>query len=104
MYLLAFSGYDNDPLSRGEEIFDQASATERSGPDGDGGDGELDGWTGVGEYGKYVIALTGAALLDDDCSDVRLNGTNLIPTVSDWGLVILALAILTGGTVVFGRR
>ncbi len=29
---------------------------------------------------------------------------NVIPTISQWGVVVLALVLLTGGKVYFGRR
>ena len=37
------------------------------------------------------------------CSDIECLHTP-IPTVSEWGLVILALSLLTGAKVYFGRR
>ena len=32
-----------------------------------------------------------------DCADA-------IPTVSEWGLIVMTLLLLTAGTIVFGRR
>jgi hypothetical protein len=44
---------------------------------------------------------------DTSCADVKANGdclVNPIPTVSEWGLVILTLLLLTGAKIYFGRR
>jgi len=35
--------------------------------------------------------------VDETCGDV-------VPTVSEWGLIVMTLVLLTAGTVVFGRR
>lgn len=43
-------------------------------------------------YGRY----------SDDSITVTVEG--VIPTVSEWGLIVLALLLLTAGTIVFGRR
>jgi hypothetical protein len=37
------------------------------------------------------------------CEDVGCNH-NSIPTVSEWGLVVLTLLLLTGAKIYFGRR
>lgn len=40
-----------------------------------------------------------------DCSEIECEGSfTAIPTVSEWGLVIMALLLLVGGKVYFGRR
>ena len=42
-----------------------------------------------------------------DCADVKSQGlclVNPIPTVSEWGLVILTLLLLIGAKVYFGLR
>lgn len=45
--------------------------------------------------------LTGTLYLD---SDITLGVTGApIPTVSEWGLIIMTLLLLTAGTVIFGR-
>jgi hypothetical protein len=44
---------------------------------------------------------------DASCADVKASGAcllNPIPTVSEWGLVILTLLLLTGAKIYFGRR
>ena len=42
------------------EIFDFATTTEISGPDGPGGALPITGWSGQGETGFYTIRLVGA--------------------------------------------
>jgi len=59
LYYIAISGIGNVPTSGGEEIFNLASRFEISGPDGAGGMGIHDGWTGPGAFGDYIIRLTG---------------------------------------------
>lgn len=59
VYALAITGFGRVPVSRTGNIFFLASNTEISGPDGPGGINPLQGWTGVGETGHYVIDLTG---------------------------------------------
>ena len=59
-YLLAITGFNNDPLSSTGPIFNQASLTEVSGPDGIGGFNRHIAWQGGGETGEYTIQLTGA--------------------------------------------
>ncbi len=39
----------------------------------------------------------GEVCVDGEC-------VNIIPTVSEWGLIIMALLLLTAGTIVFARR
>lgn len=64
-YMLGISGASNHPTAPSGpggatgRIFDYASLTEVSGPDGPGGFNELTGWTGGGEFGEYLITLTG---------------------------------------------
>ncbi|MCH7840207.1 MAG: IPTL-CTERM sorting domain-containing protein [Planctomycetes bacterium] len=44
---------------------------------------------------------------DTACADLTATGDcllNPIPTVSEWGLVILTLLLLTGAKIYFGRR
>lgn len=89
LYFLAISGAGNAPRSAGGPIFNLALQTEVSGPDGPGGGEPLSGWTGPGAVGTYVIALTGAEV------------ATAIPTTSEWGLVVMAILLLTAGTVVF---
>lgn len=103
VYLLAISGFNNDPFAPQGPIFAQDLDTEVSGPDGFGGDGNLDGWSSPGETGGYVIILEGAALLGDDCTDPRF-GIEPVPAVSEWGVLVLALTVLSGGTILLGRR
>jgi hypothetical protein len=103
IYLLAISGSNNDPLSMGELIFAQGSNTEVSGPDGSGGEGVLEGWSGPGEFGEYVIIIEGAALLGDDCGAPQL-GVEPVPTMSEWGVLVLSLSVLSGGTILLARR
>lgn len=73
-YVLAVTGFGRNPVSRTGNIFNLASPTELSGPDGPGGINPLQGWEGVGETGRYgfeliatdfpaIPAPSGAALL-----------------------------------------
>jgi hypothetical protein len=47
---------------------------------------------------------------EDDLADVNANGipdcleAEFIPTVSTWGLLVLALLLLTGAKLYFGRQ
>lgn len=63
IYYLAISGFNDDPLSFGGPIFNQANPTEISGPDGPGGLFQINNWTSNGSsaIGKYDILLQCAA-------------------------------------------
>jgi hypothetical protein len=91
LYLLAISGQGNDPRSAGGAIFNQASATEVSGPDGPGGPGAHNSWTGAGPVGNYSIHLVGAALVPP------------VPAMTPLGGAILASLVVAAGVVVFRR-
>ena len=67
-------------------------AAEISGPDGPGGANVHDDWAGAGKAGDYVIALTGAAFVPT------------IPTLTEWGLVLMAALLIGGGVMVLNRR
>ena len=56
-YVLAVTGFGRTPVSRGGAIFNLASPTEISGPDGPGGFNPLSAWTGIGETGNYSFQL-----------------------------------------------
>lgn len=56
-YVLAVVGAGRVPVSRTGPIFNLASPTEISGPDGAGGLNPLDHWEGLGEHGQYRIVL-----------------------------------------------
>lgn len=61
-YFLAISGLGSVPLDGlGNPIFDFASATEVSGPDGS--PMPIAGWSGPGATGVYTITLTGASFV-----------------------------------------
>ena len=90
LYYIAITGFNNDAVdSFGNLIFNQASAREISGPDGPGGRNPIAGWTGNGQVGNYVILFTGVEFVA------------CVPTVSQWGLVVMGLMFLTAATVVF---
>lgn len=96
-YFLAITGKGNKPTSNGGQlIFDQPSATEVSGPDGPGAPFVQDDWTpGTGPIGAYTIQLTGVSFFP----------LEPIPSLSSWGLLLLTMALLTCGGLVFrGRR
>jgi hypothetical protein len=97
-YYLAISGFNNDPLSAGGAIFNQVSFTEISGPDGPGGAQPLSGWTGAGAVGNYAIQFitTPPTVGGPVCQ--------AIPTLSEWGLIILTLVLLTAGGVLIRRQ
>ena len=61
LYFIAITRFDNDPVSKSGDIFDQVLPTEISGPDGPGGIDPIIGWTGdQGKFdGDYRIALRG---------------------------------------------
>lgn len=61
-YFLAISGLGSSPLDgAGNLIFNIASGTEVSGPDGS--TMPISGWTGPGATGFYTITLTGASFV-----------------------------------------
>jgi len=56
-YVLAVTTQGRYPVSRTGAIFDLASPTEVSGPDGPGGINPLQGWEGSGQIGRYGFTL-----------------------------------------------
>lgn len=78
--------------------------------DGDGVDDLCDNCPGVDDliFGVDVCVGTGVPCASD--ADCGPGGTcapacsGAIPTVSQWGLVVLALTLLVGGKLYFGRR
>ncbi len=60
------------------------------------------------DAGDYVVVVT------NDCGSQPINAATLtvlplqecepIPTVSEWGLIVMALLLLTGGTIILQRR
>ena len=109
VYLIAISGFNNDPigigpLGSGGPIFNQKTPTERSGPDGPGGQFPLMQWTGPGETGSYMIRLEGVAFADDDCASGDYVQNPCVPALTEWGAAVCLLALLTGGTLMLGRK
>lgn len=70
LYYLAITGFNNDPLSPGGQIFNQANPFEISGPDGPGGLLPIVNWTatGTGAIGQYDILLHCAAPIPEPAS------------------------------------
>lgn len=64
VYAIAISGLGRLPVSSTGQIFNFASPTEISGPDGPGGLTPHIGWTGVGQTGDYMIEATGIGRFD----------------------------------------
>lgn len=94
LYYVAISGGPNDdPLSAGGPIFNQLLPTEVSGPDGVGSAGAITGWTGGGRIGQYQILFCGASFVE----------AQSIPTTSEWGLIILTVAMAAGGVFLIRR-
>lgn len=76
IYVLGISGFNNDPRSTGGIIFEQASPTEISGPDGPGGGLPLFAWDPEpSATGNYEIVLTGATFATSPTVDC--NGNNI---------------------------
>lgn len=95
LYYIAISGGPgNDPQSSTGPIFNQVLLTEVSGPDGAGGANPIIGWSGGGPVGQYQILLCGASFVEQGD----------IPTVSEWGLIILAIALAAGGAIIIRRK
>lgn len=63
-YMISITGFNRVPVSTTGAIFNQATLTEVSGPDGPGGFNAMTGWSGTGETGNYDIVLTGAGFPD----------------------------------------
>ncbi len=99
IYFLAISREPDKPLGAGLLIFNQAGPggqIEVSGPDGPGGGIPMDDWnnTTMPEFQEhYNIVLTGVSYIPA-----------AIPTVSEWGLIVLTLLLLTAATILFSRR
>ena len=95
-YYIAVSGANRIPVSTVNQmtlpIFQFANSFEVSGPDGPGGGSPITGWTGPGEQGLYEIVF---------CGSLPAQG---IPTVSQWGLIAMAGAMLAGGAILIRRR
>jgi len=83
VYALGVSGLGRVPVSRTGLIFNFASPTEVSGPDGLGGTNPLSGWTGVGQTGGYLVEMTGVGFFD-------------IPAPGGAAVMLLGLGV-TGG-------
>lgn len=97
-YMLCISAFNNDPVSGGGPIFNQALRTEVSGPDGPGGNNpHLDWSQDVGE-GQYFIGMQGAGDARELC------GTQSIPATSDTALGVLAILVALVGAVLVRRR
>lgn len=94
LYLLAITGKNNDPISATGAIFNQASATEVSGPDGPGAANVVSTWNpGTGAVGTYLIQIGGACHVD-----------SCVPTLSGWGVAAMMLSLGVAGTIVLRRR
>lgn len=64
VYALAITGLGRVPVSRTGAIFNIASPTEVSGPDGQGGLNPLESWQGDGQTGEYTILTQGVEFFD----------------------------------------
>ena len=107
-------------MGAGGTFFGSGSACNVPDADGDGLRNECDGCPN--DPNKIDPGICGCD--EDDAADADGDGTpdcidqcpgvdddvfapgcrDAIPTVSTWGLVVLALVLLTGGKVYFGRR
>jgi len=105
-YFLAISVFNSDPVSVGGPIFNQATTTEVTGPDGAGTGFAHTGWTGTvskptGDY-EYTIILQGAEGFEEeepiDCS------MESIPAVSSLGVAVLITGIVACGGFILLRR
>lgn len=79
-YVLAIAGSGRVPVSRTGAIFNFASPTEISGPDGPGGLNPLQGWTGDGATGDYSLSVEQGGF----------------PTIPAPGALALLAAVATG--------
>lgn len=77
-YYLAISGLGNDPANDDGLIFDFATPTEVTGPDGPGGGGVITDWRGPGETGRYTICLTGARMVPEPSTAALLLGAAVL--------------------------
>lgn len=95
VYYLAISGKDDDAeCSVGNEMFAVAVDTEVSGPDGLSCTLQtVNNWQLNGDTDSYTIALTGAEFVGA-----------VIPSHSEWTLLIMTLVLLTAGTVLLRRK
>ena len=62
-YYIGITGWNNDALSSGGDIFFAATFSEVTGPDGPGAGSPLNGWSGGGANGSYQIHLVGAEFI-----------------------------------------
>jgi hypothetical protein len=58
-YIIAVSGSGHNPISSAGRIYNIATSTEISGPDGPGGFNHHIGWEGPGVLGSYSVQFTG---------------------------------------------
>lgn len=63
IYFIGVSGNASVPTSVAGNIFHFVTPTELSGPDGPGGTGVHDNWSGAVETGVYFIELTGVSFV-----------------------------------------
>ncbi len=84
-YLAISGGPGRDPISSGGAIFNQATPTEISSPDGPGGGSPLVGWSGMGATGSYVIALEGTELPKVSFTESTDAGSTLATAVRPGG-------------------
>ncbi|MCA9290868.1 MAG: hypothetical protein KDA25_07055 [Phycisphaerales bacterium] len=94
-YLLAITGFNNDPSSDEGPIFNVPDQTEISGPDGPGGLSPITAWNEFGETGDYLIVLTGCA---------GVGAPTSVPLMSTPVTAALIGAFVVGGGMLLRRR
>ncbi|MCB9848200.1 MAG: hypothetical protein H6814_07270 [Phycisphaeraceae bacterium] len=85
-YYLAISGFNSDPVSPTGNIFNQATRTEQSGPDGMGGSDQINAWDANGDVGDYAISLQGVAA-QTLCPNSDINNDGVTDT-ADLGILL----------------
>lgn len=91
-YIAVSGGPARDPVSSTGQIFNQATLTEISGPDGPGGANPIINWIGTGVSGHYEIVMCGVKSVPG------------IPAMSPAGTALLMIVIIGAGALVIARK
>ncbi len=99
LYYLAISGKPAVPISFDGPIFNFASQTEVSGPDGNGGFNAFSDWLSDGETGDYKVGLRGVVSIP--ISEIGCDPADIAPPygVHDMTDVLLFLSEFSGGVL-----
>lgn len=100
IYYLVITGWENDPVSSGGQIFpNNPNDLSVYGPTGPGGANPISGYDSQGsEAGTYNIVLTGAQFATPPLAPLQ------IPTTTEWGMIALTVLLGVAAVHVLRRR